>query len=196
MSDRNRYPGSDLYAVKLVRMKSRQLCRQPGFSSNDRLDIEQELMIELAERLPTYDPGRASREAFITWIVLQKIAELIRSQRANKRRVNADAVSLNDFVFNNEPDSLEERWETLDNEVFQRSTGSTSRSNEERTDLDIDLDRVIKNLPRELRLLCELLAKLSVVEVARKLGISRSSLYKSVYELRDIFDRAGLRDYL
>ena len=84
MGGQNRYPDFDLYAVKLIRTKSRQLCKQPDFSLNDRLDIEQDLMIELTERLPTYDPDRASEEAFITWVVLQRIADLIRSQRPKK----------------------------------------------------------------------------------------------------------------
>ena len=81
MGGRNRYPGIDVYAVKLVHMKSRQLCKQQGFSQEDQPDIEQELMIELAERLPTHDTDSATHEAFITWVVLQKIADLIRSQR-------------------------------------------------------------------------------------------------------------------
>ena len=122
MGGRNRYHGIDAYAVKLVHMKSQQLCRQPDFSPNDRLDIEQGLMIELAERLPTHDPARATREAFITWVVLQKIADLIRSQRAKKRRIDVEAISLNDLVFTSEPGSLEERWATLDNEIFQQFT--------------------------------------------------------------------------
>ena len=196
MGGRNRYPGNDAYAVKLVRMKSRQLCRQPGFSPDDQQDLEQELMIELAQRLPTHDPDRATHEAFITWVVLQKIADLIRSQRTNKRRIDGEAISLNDLVFTGEPGLSEERWATLDNEVFQEFTGSNHRSDEELTDLDIDLERVIENLPKELRHLCELLAKYSVVETARKLGVARSSLYRSIHELQDILDRAGLRDYL
>ena len=151
MGGRNRYPGYDEYAVKLVRMKSQQLSKQPGFSQEDRQDIEQELMIELAKRLPTYDSSKASREALITWIVLQKIADLIRSLRTNKRRINGEAVSLNDLIFRGEPGSLEERWATLDNEISQRFTNPNLRSNEEQTDLDIDLDRVINNLPEDLR---------------------------------------------
>ena len=103
---------------------------------------------------------------------------------------------MNDLVFTGKPDLSEERWATLDNEVFQQFTGSKHRSDEELTDLDIDLERVIENLPKELRYLVELLTKYSVVETARKLGIARSSLYKSIHELRDIFDRAVLRDYL
>jgi len=196
LGGRNHYDGIDAYAVKLVHIKSQQLCRQTGFSQNDRLYIEQELMIELAERLPTHDPARATCEAFITWVVLQKIADLIRSQKAKKRRIDVEAISLNNFVFTGEPGLSEERWATLDNEVFQRFTNSNARSADERIDLNIDLERVMKNLPKELRHLCELLAKYSISDVARKLGVARSSLYRSIHALRDVFDKAGLRDYL
>jgi len=196
MGDQNRYPGFDLYAVKLIRTKSRQLCKQPDFSLNDRLDIEQELMIELAERLPTFDPDRASEEAFITWVVLQRIADLIRSQRTKKRRADVEATSLNDLVHTSESGSKEEKWATLDYEIFQEFAGSDSKSHNERIDLEIDLGRVMKDLPEELSRLCELLSKYSISETARRLCISRTSLYKSIHELRDAFEKAGMRDYL
>ena len=196
MGGQNRYPGFDLYAVKLISTKSRQLCKQPDFSLNDRLDIEQELMIELAERLPTFDPDRASEEAFITWVVLQRIADLIRSQRTKKRRIDVEATSLNDLVYVSESGSKEEKWATLDNEIFQEFTGSDSKSHNERIDLEIDLERVMENLPEKLRTVCEFLSKYSISETARRLGISRTSLYKSIHELRDAFEQAGMKDYL
>ena len=197
MGGRNRYPGSDVYAVNLVRMKSRQLCRQPGFSQEDQPDIEQELMMELAQRLPTYDPAKASLEAFTTWIVLQKIADLVKAHRTKKRCPAMKTVSLNDLVFTRESDSLEEeRWATIDSEVFQRFLDSGCRSAEERLGLGIDLELAMANLPKELRHLCELLAKYNIVEVARKLGVARSSLYRSIHALREVFEKAGLRDYL
>ena len=196
MGGQNRYPDYDLYAVKLIRTKSRQLCKQPDFSLNDRLDIEQDLMIELAERLPTYDPDRASEEAFITWVVLQRIADLIRSQRTKKRRIDVEATSLNDLVYVSESGSKEEKWATLDNEIFQEFTGSDAKSRNERIDLEIDLERVMENLPEKLRTVCEFLSKYSISETARRLGISRTSLYKSIHELRDAFEQAGMKDYL
>lgn len=196
MGGQNRYPGFDLYAVKLISMKSRQLCKQPGFSLNDRLDIEQDLMTELASRLPTFDPARASLEAFITWVVLQKISDLIRSQRAKKRRVVVEATSLNDLVYASESGSKEEKWATLDNEIFQQFIGSDTKSPGERIDLEIDLERVMKELPEDLSRICELLSKYSISETARRLGISRTSLYKSLKELHDAFEQAGMKDYL
>ena len=196
MGGQNRYPDFDLYAVKLIRTKSRQLCKQPDFSLNDRLDIEQDLMIELTERLPTYDPDRASEEAFITWVVLQRIADLIRSQRTKKRRIDVEATSLNDLVYVSESGSKEEQWATLDNEIFQEFTGSDSKSHNERIDLEIDLERVMKDLPENLNRLCELLSKYSISETARRLGVSRTSLYKSIHELHEAFEQAGMKDYL
>ncbi|MBT3231504.1 MAG: sigma-70 family RNA polymerase sigma factor [Calditrichaeota bacterium] len=196
MGGQNRYPDFDLYAVKLIRTKSRQLCKQPDFSLNDRLDIEQDLMIELTERLPTYDPDRASEEAFITWVVLQRIADLIRSQRTKKRRIDVEATSLNDLVYVSESGSKEEQWATLDNEIFQEFTGSDTKSHNERIDLEIDLERVMNGLPEDLNRLCEFLSKYSISETARRLGVSRTTLYKSIHKLHEAFEQAGMKDYL
>ena len=196
MGRRNTYPGIDEYAANLIHYKARQLCRQPGFSQEDQPDIEQELMFELMKRLPEYDPSRATHNAFVTWVVLQKIADLIEAQLTQKRDPRVLIASLNDLVSTDEEGWFEERWATVDIEEYLHVTNSTNRSTEERIDLDIDLDRAMANLPKELRRLCDLLAENSIAEVARKLGIARSTLYSAIYKLRKVFEKAGLKDYL
>ena len=84
----------------------------------------------------------------------------------------------------------------MDIEEYLHITNSTCRSAEERIDLDIDLDRAMAKLPKELRRLCDLLTENSIAEVSRKLGVARSTLYSAIYKLRKVFEKAGLKDYL
>jgi len=100
------------------------------------------------------------------------------------------------MVYDKELDTSEERWSTLDNEEFQQIAHPNGKSNKERIDLEIDLERVMESLPQELQQLCENLSKYSISETSRRLGVARSSLYRSIYKVRDAFEKAGMRDYL
>jgi RNA polymerase sigma-70 factor (ECF subfamily) len=51
-------------------------------------------------------------------------------------------------------------------------------------------------LPDELRDLCERLRDDTMAEIAREMGVPRTTLYDRLSKLRDAFREAGLEDYL
>ncbi len=56
-------PKSCVY--RLVRRKARQLVQKPGFQSADQADLEQDLLLEIWERLKGFDPERATLTNFL-----------------------------------------------------------------------------------------------------------------------------------
>ena len=62
--------------------------------------------------------------------------------------------------------------------------------------LRIDIERVLSELPPELRTLCDRLRIATVREVSRETGVPPSTLYEAIRKLRTFFDRAGVRSYL
>ena len=64
--------GLDPYALKHIRFKARQLAGQAGFGAGERKDLEQELFLDLLQRLPQYDPDRARRTTFISRVVANR----------------------------------------------------------------------------------------------------------------------------
>ena len=60
----------------------------------------------------------------------------------------------------------------------------------------MDLGQAIASLPEELRDLCLRLHDSTMAEVAREMGIPRTTLYDRLSKLRDAFREAGLTDYL
>ena len=67
----------------------------------------------------------------------------------------------------------------------------------ERLDLRLDLTLVLDELPDDLRDLAIRLQTRTVAEIARELGVLRSTLYeKGIARLRKIFEDRGLREYL
>ena len=191
----NQYDGIDAYAVGLIRYKARQLVGQAGFTVSDRDDLEQELVLDLLRRLPKYDPKRAQRNTFIARVVEHRVASLIEAQKAGIRDYRRCRCSLNDR-FEDENGRSVERAETLDQEGYLLRTGAQSRPSDELSALAIDVAVVLETLPPELRELRRRLEAATVTEISRDTGVPRGTLYESIKKLREIFEDAGLKDYL
>jgi RNA polymerase sigma-70 factor (ECF subfamily) len=70
-------------------------------------------------------------------------------------------------------------------------------TNEQRqNDIRFDLERVIAALPEDLQDLCEKLQSSNMAEIARGMGVPRSTLYGKLTKLRDAFRDGGLEEYL
>ena len=193
---RNKYDDIDPYAVEIIRFKARQLVGQAGFTVADRDDLEQELILDLLRRLPKYDPSRAKLNTFIARVVEHKIATLIEKQTAHKRDYRRCPCSLNERFEEEEEGRSVERAETLDQEDYLLRIGVEPRAAEELRALALDVPAVVEALPSELGELCRRLKAESVTEISRDTGVPRATLYQSVTKLREIFEDAGLKDYL
>lgn len=195
MDRANRYDGIEDYAAWLIRHKAWQLVGCTGLSKADIEDIEQELILDLLERLPKYDSDKAGRKTFIARIVEHKIANIIEERSADKRDWRLCRDSLNDRFETGEGESTE-LFEVYDEEEYLRETGQLVRTADDRLSLSIDLSRAIASLPPELRELCNQLQEKSMAEISRDIGIPRGTLYDRLKELRHLFEDRGLRDYL
>lgn len=185
----------DSFASQLIRRKARQLVRYPGFRKSELADIEQELAMELIRKYRSFDPKRARETTFIARVIENKAISLIRARVAEKRDFRRDAHSLNEPVRDPEGGSVE-RAQTVDASRARSHTGQAPRSDEEHSQLRLDLAEVFKSLPDDLRPLAELLTGMSEYAASRALGKSRRQIAKDVARLRKLFEDAGLRDYL
>ncbi len=195
MSFDPRQGGIDPYAAQHIRFKARQLAGRAGFGAGERKDLEQELFLDLLQRLPQYDPERARRTTFISRVVANRVSTLIESQKAGLRDYRLRGGSLNERLEDEEGRSVE-RLDTLDGEDYLLRTGAVSRPWEERQALAIDLAALLETLPPEWRLLCRRLRVETVSEISRDTGIARGTIYEWIGKLRGIFEEAGLREYL
>lgn len=194
MGKRNRYPGIEEYAVRLIQIKAYQLTGQAGFTPADREDLEQDLMLDLLTRMPKYNPNIAERSTFISRIVNHRVARILEERGAKMRDWRMNEFSLNE----NDPACEEptERQENFSEEDYLLRTGRIDEPQEGQRDLELDLDRALELLPDDYRDLCERLRTRTVSEVAQELGVSRSSVYESIQRVREIFENTGLRNYL
>lgn len=183
------------YAIRLIRHRARRLVATTGFAPDDIEDIRQDLILDLLERLPKFDPTKAAHEMFVVSIIDHKVAALIRDRNCEKRDPRREECSLNECIDDGEGGSVE-RVQTIAAEEAARRLGRQVRSDQETAELALDLEDVLKRLPDNLRRLCELLKTGSIADAARAMGVPRTTLNDHVKKLREFFEAAGLRDYL
>lgn len=150
MVSQNSYDGIDKYAADLIRHKARQLVGKAGFTEDDRPDLEQELMIDLLQRMRHFNPAKAKKTTFMARIVERHISTILEARFAQCRDWRLCQTSLNEPLDNGEGDTTE--WiDFLDSEG---SLGSGTREIRERLahEIRMDLDRAIASLPEELRI--------------------------------------------
>jgi RNA polymerase sigma-70 factor (ECF subfamily) len=81
----NRYQDIDDYAVRIIKHKARQLIGRYGLTIFDREDLEQELMIDLLQRMRHFNPAKAKKSTFMARIVERHVATLLEARHARCR---------------------------------------------------------------------------------------------------------------
>lgn len=187
MDDRS-HTGLNGYASGLIKFKAQQLSRRSGFSRTDRADLEQALRTDLLDRLPRYNPGKASLNTFIARVVDRKVASILRYHFAEKRSPARNEASLNDPVLD------------CDGRVVERhqTTPEAAGAYERALDLRSDLAWVRAQLPTDMhRAIMDACGRGGTVNsIAVELGLSRPTVERRLADLRRISEDAGLRDYL
>lgn len=187
MDDRS-HTGLNGYASGLIKFKARQLSRRSGFSQTDRADLEQELWTDLLDRLPRYNPGKASLNTFIARVVDRKVATILRYHLAAMRSPARNEASLNEPVLD------------CDGRVVERhqTTPEAAGTYQRIQDLRRDLAEVRASLPTDIlrAIMDEIGLGGTVNSIAADMGLSRRVVERHVSDLRRIFEDAGLRDYL
>jgi RNA polymerase sigma-70 factor (ECF subfamily) len=164
----NRYDAFGTEVERQIRRTARQLVGRAGFQSTDRPDIEQELALDLVRRLPRLDTTRADRATFIRALLAHRAATLLEHRRAARR---------------------DHRKEVAPGEEAAASPFGP-------LDRGIDVGRAVTGLPPSLKTLCDRLGRSSVSEIARELGLSRSTVYGALARIRARFAAAGLSSYM
>lgn len=184
------------YAMEFIHHKAREVVGMPGFEGLDVEDIEQELTLDLLERLPKFNPAKATNSTFVQRLVERKISNMIRDNTREQRDPEREECSLNDDTVG-EDGEIVPLGETIPEDGHDFRLGRKTRLAVDRDDLALDTAAALAELPEELRAVAEALSTMTVAEASRKLGIPRWKFY-GVYlpQLRAVFDAKGLREYL
>jgi len=174
----------DSFALTFIRRKVRQMIGCAGFSWHDQEDLEQDLISHFLKANCSFDPGKAHPNAFATTVIQRFVINLLRNKRA-KKRDHRRARSL-------DPTSgdVDGRYDR------QVRRGQCTRAEDEMAELVMDTAEMLSRLPGPLRDLAERLMHDSVTNVARDMGIPRTTIYTEIARLRRRFEKTGLKDYM
>jgi RNA polymerase sigma-70 factor (ECF subfamily) len=178
--------GIDDYAATLIRIKARELVKTGGVPPSERKDVEQELKLDLIQRLRHCDPQRGSRATFYRVVVERRIASIIERRRSRTRKPSSPIRSLQ-TVIGREGDEELELADIVEGDRGKR---------EDFRDLCSDLAEVLDGLPPKLRRLCRMLPDRTTTEIAEELGVNRKTISRWKAELQERFRNAGLEEYL
>jgi RNA polymerase sigma-70 factor (ECF subfamily) len=171
-------PSLDPYIIQQASCRASLLVATAGFKSQDWEDLRHEMIVDCLRRLPKFDPARGDWHGFVRGVVRNHATVLVtRGHRRAQREVVAEELSHRAAG----DDSLD----SLD--------GIKRHEIERGILLTIDVERVLRGLPSQLRTLARLLSELRIVEVCAKTGKSRSRVYQMTRQLRDAFIAAGFR---
>lgn len=194
------------FAARLIRLKAGKLVGHFGFRSTDMADIEQHLKLRLLERRQRYDANHTPWRAFVRTVVRQGVKALIRHRRTQKRMLQP--LANNDNLTDEQrrvqkqkpmwPLSLSKEAEDSDGvpTTLHQLIDEADRGRRlcqvfvdprQHWEVSEDCHELLLKLPDDDRRLCELLMQHSVAEVARQLGIPRSTLRNQIETLKGRF---------
>lgn len=179
--------------ARYIRGKAREISRHGGFTRSDIDDVRQILSQRICQNVGQYDPEVASFLTFVITMVERYTINIIRHQQAGKRgrRVTCflSAVIEEDGEPTELVNTIGEREQS--NRLFLESPNPRTA-----LDASIDLEDAIATLPRDLRRIARLLKVYTPSQLARHLGVPRSTLQYPIAKIRLHLQETGVRDYL
>ncbi|MCP4573817.1 MAG: sigma-70 family RNA polymerase sigma factor [bacterium] len=164
------------YLEERIKWAIREVVGQYGLTESDVEDLSQELRLDLLRRLPKHKPARSSRRTFASRLIINKVRTIIAERTAQKRDYRKTAVSLDEEIGGGGDAA------PVGDRFMAPGTGATE---EGRLTLRIDLETVLSPLPDQHCAICAgLREEREITELARDFGVSRSTIYARLAEIR------------
>ena len=183
------------FSARLIQRVTWKMVGKTAITKDDLEDIRHDLLEDLLKRLPNYRSERGPLRAFITLVVGNKAASILRARSAAKRGGGIPDLSL-DREFEDEEGNPTEFHETISADDYIRRTRGTIRSEEERRDLALDVRKIVGKLKPHEQVVCLLLIESDVSGISTVVGKPRSTLRDLIKKLRKDAVQAGLEQYV
>lgn len=170
----------DPETLQHIHQKVTRLIRPGRCYGYDRDDLHQHFLWAVQRAWQKYDHSRQSWYPFLRMILAREAASLIRMWRSQKRQGMVPAGS----------------WSDLEESGRIRHRHCQSLEERDRIQLRIDIIKLVARLPFRLREVAEQLPEHSISSLARKLERDRSTIRSRLRQLRRLFEKAHLQDYL
>jgi RNA polymerase sigma-70 factor (ECF subfamily) len=161
---------------------------QTCLQREDFEDLIQECLTHWFFVKDSYDATReASAQTFMGRVIRNKLTDLVREQKADKRKVSHLAGSIDEHLGNDDDDAV------LEDKIANKHQVPILE-----IQLKIDLSKVLQKLTPKQKELCHLLGPvgLSIKEASECLKTPRTTIYDEIKRIRTLFLKEGLGEYL
>lgn len=185
------YDGLTRKMIYAIKYEANHLVGTAGFTRWDREDIEAELAWHLRQSLPKHDPAKSQLMTFVSLVLDSKIAKMIEARKTRYFDFRDHAFSL-DEQYIGENGLVYGPGDSIEEDEYLMSTGQRSMPQLDQIEFREAVRTTIHSLPDPLRETCELMLQHgSILNVSRKTGIPRATLYHQVKKLKQAFKDAG-----
>jgi len=184
----------DRQTAQIIHRCAAKLVGQAGIAQQDIESIRQDLTAHVLDKLAGYDPKLGHKNGFVSAVVQRRLISLLRSRQAEKRD-HRRITSLNVKVAV-EGETPTELGNMVSDRELDARLGRRRRSEQEIQSLASDMAKVIAELPPQWQRLLQLRVDHTMAEISKELGVPRTTLNSWMLQIRDVFQAAGLRDYL
>jgi RNA polymerase sigma factor (sigma-70 family) len=172
----------DEYCATSVRIAARGLIGRYGIREQDCDDVQQDLVVNLLPRLAAFDPAKGTWTTHVKNAVAKAMATYIR-HRCAQRRVPQKSVET----------AVDQHKDASVDQATDDMLDPRSQIAEANMDLRIDLAAAMEHLNDRQRRICQALRMgMTMTEVSTHLGIERWQIYRSITQIRSVFNRFGL----
>lgn len=187
MYSNNKYDGINPLIVSIVRCKVYQLINHQYFSKNDFQDLEQELIIEVLNKLVNYNPDKSSLSTFVKRITRDKAINLITHRLAQKNDYKISIHSLYEPITGNNEEQTCLLIDIISSNATFYDYDDFDSIEQMNIEFEIEVKQILKTLPNDLYNLYELLQYKNINEILRHTGMSRRTFYRKLKILKKIF---------
>ena len=166
----------DDYVLARIDYRVKRLAIRLDLSDDQRDDYAQTMAAAVLSAASTFDQTKAQWRTFVSRVLDNCIKAASRSEINRRHRACSCPISFDDIAEGSEPVVNEGRKGQI-TEV-------------ERVDMALDVQQIVSRMPRHLQQVCELLGDCSVSEIAKIIGKNRTSVYRNINTIREIFIEA------
>lgn len=185
----------DNFVRVLILNKVTNLVRSSFATPQDQQDLIQDFYLRCIESLKHYDANMGHHYPFLVVVVNRHSSNIVRAKLIADRRTGrikhlSELVSLAE----GEPNDLAAMVEQGDQD---RRLGAEHRlSEQELSDLAMDLKEAVSSLPPHLQELLQQLQTESLADVVRKSKPPQSTTYSRMHRIVRTFQEGSLKNYL
>jgi len=158
-------------------------------------DLLQEVLIHWYFNTKKFNFDRkVSKRTFMAKVVRNKLADILREVKTDKRTLNYQTISLD------QPLGDDENYSTLSDTISEDGILSSSNTLSPflKIQLKVDLSKAFLKLNSRQKKICNLILSedLNVSELSLCLNTPRTTIFDEIKRIRKIFEKEQLKDYL